>query len=126
MTRGEFLELLRTLEAGWNTGDAAAVAACFAERLEYTDSQRYCFTSRAELLPFFTLQPGETQHVDWHAIVFDEEQQAGAAEYTYTGSYTYHGLVLIRVADGLVTLWREYQFTEEERQDGQAATQSGA
>jgi hypothetical protein len=36
-------------------------------------------------------------------------EQTGAAEYTYTGAYTYHGLAMIRVRDGLVSVWREYQ-----------------
>src|SRR5258705_201997 len=39
----------------------------------------------------------------------DEAQQVGAAEYTYTGHHQYHGTVLIKVANGRITHWREYQ-----------------
>lgn len=49
--------------------------------------------------------------------MFDEVEQTGAAEYTYTGSYTYHGLVLVRVRDGLVSEWREYQHTSVQPSD---------
>ena len=33
----------------------------------------------------------------------------GAAEYTYTGTNTYHGAVVIRLWDDLIANWREYQ-----------------
>jgi len=114
MTRNEFVALLRTMEDGWNAGDAGMVAACFTEDVDYADPVRYHFSNRAALLPFFALAPGEGQSVVWHALVFDEAEQAGAAEYTYTGSYTYHGLALVRVRDERISQWREYQHVSEE------------
>jgi hypothetical protein len=45
--------------------------------------------------------------------VFDEAQQIGMAEYTYEGTHRYHGVVLIRVRDGRITHWREYQHIDE-------------
>jgi hypothetical protein len=52
---------------------------------------------------------GYEQRTVWHTVIFDEAQQIGAAEYTYEGTHRYHGMVLIRVEDGRITNWREYQ-----------------
>lgn len=35
--------------------------------------------------------------------------QIGAGEYTYRGRNQYHGIVIVRVVDGLIANWREYQ-----------------
>jgi hypothetical protein len=32
----------------------------------------------------------------WHAILFDRDEQTSAAENTYEGTNTYHGVVVIR------------------------------
>ena len=48
----------------------------------------------------------------WHTAVFDTAQQVGAAEYTYEGTYRYHGTVLVRVVGGVITHWREYQHVD--------------
>jgi hypothetical protein len=61
------------------------------------------------LRAFFENDEGYPQRTVWHTIVFDEEQQVGAAEYTYDGTHRYHGTALVRVKDGKVTNWREYQ-----------------
>lgn len=45
----------------------------------------------------------------WHTILFDEAEQMGAAEYTFTGTNTYHGVVVIRLRDDRISNWREYQ-----------------
>lgn len=71
---------------------------------------RYSFRSREELRSFFGPDgAGEPQRCVIHLTVFDEAQQVGAAEYTYEGKHRYHGLVLVRIAGGLITHWREYQ-----------------
>jgi hypothetical protein len=113
MTKPEFVRLLETMAEGWNEWDPAKTAACFAERVRYGDPTRYAFETREQLLEFFRPLPGEEPSVVWHTILFDEEEQAGVAEYTYVGTHRYHGLVLIRVGDGLVTSWREYQHISE-------------
>ena len=47
MTRAAFLAALEGAAAGWRQGDAAAVADCFAEDLEYLDPYGYRFTRRS-------------------------------------------------------------------------------
>jgi ketosteroid isomerase-like protein len=45
----------------------------------------------------------------WHHLVFDEEQQIGAGKYTFTCGMRTHGMVLIRLRDGKIANWREYE-----------------
>lgn len=33
----------------------------------------------------------------------------GAAEYTFTGTHTYHGVVVIKLRGDVIANWREYQ-----------------
>jgi hypothetical protein len=70
---------------------------------------RYTLTNRADLQAFFEDDEGYPQRTVWHNIVFDEEQQIGAAEYTYEGTHRYHGTSNIKVTNNLITHWREYQ-----------------
>jgi hypothetical protein len=113
MTRDEFVALLETMAGGWNGNDPELVVSCFAEDIDYADPLRYQLHGREELRGFFELPEGGSQWVRWHSIIFDEHTQAGAAEYTYEEAQRYHGFVLVRVADGLVTHWREYQHTSD-------------
>jgi hypothetical protein len=90
MTKTEFRDLLHSLADAWSRRDYAAAAGFFAEDVRYGDPTRYSFNT----------------------IVFDEEQQIGAAEYTYEGTHLYHGLVLAKVAGGEIHRWREYQHVD--------------
>lgn len=113
MTRQEFVHLLTEMEQGWNASDRDRVIVCFAEDVFYIDPLRYVCRGRDELYRFFEVTDGALERSTWHTIVFDEKTQTGAAEYTYEEAHRYHGLVLIRVANGLVTEWREYQHTSD-------------
>lgn len=113
MTRQEFVALLARMEEGWNASDRDKAIACFAENVFYIDPLRYVCRGRGELYDFFEVAEGTLERSTWHTIVFDEETQTGAGEYTYEEAQRYHGLVLIRAADGLVTEWREYQHVSE-------------
>ncbi len=113
MNRHEFRKLLERMAAGWNSGDAAIVADCFAERVSYVDPVRYSFRVRHDLLPFFELPEGQSQWVIWHRVLYDEAEQTGAAEYTYEGHKRYHGAVIVKVEDGRITRWREWQHISE-------------
>jgi hypothetical protein len=115
MTRSAFLLLMERLAGAWNSGDAAAAAACFADAVDYADPVLYRFTRRHELLPFF--EPGpEGHHVRWHRLLFDETQQTGVVEYTYRGHHRYHGAAVVKVdAAGLIARWREWQHRSDNR-----------
>ena len=80
--------------------------------IRYADPMRYSFRGRAQLRAFFEADEGCSQRCVWHTIIFDEDQQVGAAEYTYDGTHRYHGIALIRVEDGRITHWREHQHVD--------------
>jgi len=113
MTSSEFRALLERLADGWRRRDYESVTAAYSEHVRYADPARYRIEGRAALLEFFRNDDGLPQSTVWHTIVFDETQQVGAAEYTYEGTHRYHGTVLVRVADGLITHWREYQHVDQ-------------
>lgn len=104
-----FQQLLAALADGWTRRDYVAVAARFTEDVFYTDPLRYAFRNRADLLAFFTDDDGQAQSVAWHLTLFDPARQVGMAEYTYEGTHRYHGVALIRLRDGLIARWFEYQ-----------------
>ena len=108
MTKTEFRKLLDTMAEAWIAGDARKAADCFAEGVRYGDPTRYGFTSREDLYKFYAAETNP-ERSEWHHVLFDEEAQLGAAEYSYQGTKRYHGLVLIKVTDGQITHWREYQ-----------------
>jgi hypothetical protein len=46
----------------------------------------------------------------WHHLLFDEEAQIGAGEYTFQMNNRYHGIVIVKLRDGKISNWREYQY----------------
>ena len=110
MDGAAFRELLETIAAAWNEGDTATALACFTDDARYTeppDTQHY--EGRQELFEFFGGDDPPPMRMAWHTILFDGDEQMGAAEYTYSGTNTYHGVVVIRLRDDLIANWREYQ-----------------
>ena len=117
MNNAEFSEMLQTLAAAWQRRDYATAVSFFAEDVKYADPLRYEFANRADLQAFFENDEGLEQQSVWHNILFDEARQLGVAEYTYDGTWRYHGTVWIRVQDGRITHWREYQHTDPREWD---------
>jgi ketosteroid isomerase-like protein len=109
MNRNEFENLLQSLADAWSRRDYNSAAKFFAEDVRYGDPLRYSFANRAQLQAFFEADEGYEQKTVWHSVIFDESSQTGAAEYTYEGTYRYHGVVLIRLKDNKIWRWREYQ-----------------
>lgn len=109
MRRTDFVEMLEMISAAWVARDYETAARFFAENIAYADPLNYSFRNRVELLKFFQADAGFEQKNFWHNIIFDEETQTGAVEYTYEGTHRYHGVALIKVTNGEITHWREYQ-----------------
>jgi hypothetical protein len=109
VTSTEFKKVLVDVAAAWARRDYTKAASFFEADVRYGDPLRYLNTGREQLRNFFENDEGFEQKTVWHNVIFDESQQLGAAEYTYDGTHRYHGTVLIRVKDGLITHWREYQ-----------------
>jgi hypothetical protein len=113
MTRNEFADMLQTLARAWTARDYEKAIGFFADNIRYGDPLHYSFSNCTDLLRFFQDDGGYEQSTVWHNILFDEEQQLGAAEYSYRGTYLYHGLVLIKVQGDKIIRWREYQHISE-------------
>lgn len=112
MSNAEFRAMLQSLADGWQRRDYNSVVSHFADNVRYADPLRYAFENRHDLQAFFENDEGLEQSTVWHNVLFDEAQQLGVAEYTYDGTWCYHGTVWIRVQDGKITHWREYQHTD--------------
>jgi hypothetical protein len=113
ITRSEFVQLLESLADAWNQGDAARAANCFTPDALYTEPpDRQYYAGREALYRFFggpNGRPGQMQML-WHHVIFDEERQLGAGEFTFSYGETVHGVTMIKVRDGLISNWREYWY----------------
>ena len=113
VTTAQFRSLMAAVAAGWNAGDARRAAECFTEDalyLEPPDEQFYA--GRPALYEFFGggSKPEPPMKMTWHHLAFDEESQIGFGEYTFQMNARYHGVVVVRVRDGKIANWREYQY----------------
>jgi SnoaL-like domain len=119
MDGAAFRTLLATIERSWNEGDTLTALACFTDDARYTeppDTQHY--EGRDQLYEFFGGEDPPPMEMTWHTVLFDEDLQTGAAEYTFVGTNTYHGVVVIRLRDDRIANWREYQHRSDLDWDG--------
>lgn len=117
MDQTEFRSLLNALADGWKDGEYERVASHFAENAFYSDAFTYKFRDRAPLLAFFEDDGGEPQSCVFHEAVFDEARQIGVAEFTYRGTYLYHGTAWITIEGEKIISWREYQHTSDKTRE---------
>lgn len=122
MTKSEIQDVLQSLAGAWSRRDYATAADFFAADVRYGDPTRYSFNGRVEIRAFFEDDEGYDQSTVWHTIIFDEEQQMGAVEYTYEGTHRYHGTVLVKIEDGKIARWREYQHIDPREWEDFVAT----
>ena len=107
-----FKKLMQTVAEGWNEGNARKAADCFAVDAVYAEPPgKQLYRGRAELYQFFggDKPPRPPMSMEWHHLVFDPETQVGAGEYTFQMNNRYHGMVIVKLKDGLIASWREYQ-----------------
>ncbi|HQU84898.1 MAG TPA: nuclear transport factor 2 family protein [Pyrinomonadaceae bacterium] len=117
MKKKEFKNMLETMAQAWSNRDYEKVSEYFAEKLFYSDSLNYSFKSKREILDFFKDDEGFSQNCIFHNVVFDEETQIGTGEYTYRGTFCYHGTAWIKIEDEKIVEWREYQHVSEKNYD---------
>jgi ketosteroid isomerase-like protein len=116
LTTAEFRALMQTVADGWNAGDARRAADCFTENAVYTEPpERQVYVGREALYDFFggAAGPDLPMSMEWHHLLFDEDTQIGAGEYTFAMHNRYHGVVIVRIAEGKIANWREYQYRSE-------------
>ena len=47
--------------------------------------------------------------MQWHHLLFDEERQIGAGEYTFQYDIRTHGVVMVQLVNSRIARWREYE-----------------
>jgi len=110
ITNERFQSLMQTVAEGWNRGDARLAASCFDENAVYSGPPSPPHHGRAALYEFFGGANGRPHpmRMAWHNLVFDPIQQVGAGEYSFQYEKETHGLVIVKISDGLILNWREY------------------
>ena len=109
----EFEILMQTIADGWNEGDAQKAANCFSVDAVYVEPpDKQVYRSRTELYEFFGGDQGPDlpMYMTWHHLAFNEAEQVGFGEYSFQMHGKYHGIVIVKLENGLVKSWREYQY----------------
>ena len=116
ITAAQFKNLMRTVAAGWNEGDAKKAADCYTDDAIYTEPpDRQVYVGRQALYEFFggDKKPDPPMKMTWHHLAFDEESQTGFGEYTFQMNSRYHGIVVVKIRGGRISNWREYQYKSD-------------
>lgn len=106
-----FRSVMETVAEGWNRGDAQLAASCFAENAIYSGPPSSPHRGRKELYEWFGGAKGRElpMRMTWHHLVFDPAQQIGVGEFTFRYRIPTHGVAVVRMSNGLILNWREYE-----------------
>ena len=112
----QFNQLMQTVAKGWKEGNAQKAADCFSEDAIYVEPpEKQLHHGRPELYEFFGGDRGAhlPMKMTWHHLAFNEEEQVGFGEYSFQMHGKYHGIVTVKLKNGLIKFWREYQYKAE-------------
>jgi SnoaL-like domain len=107
-----FQKLIGTLTDAWDSNNARAAADCFTENAMFSSPPNpEIRKGRPALFEFFGGEKGRPKAVSilWHRLIFDPASQMGAGEYTFTYQIRTHGVVMLRIVNGKIANWREYE-----------------
>ena len=107
---------MQTIADSWNEGNAQKAADCFSEAAVYVEPpDNQVYHGRNELYEFFGGDAGPEipMHMTWHHLAFNEKEQIGFGEYSFQMHGSYHGIVTVKIENGLIKFWREYQYKTE-------------
>lgn len=113
ISKDEFNEILTQIAKGWNDGNARIAADVFAADAVYEEPpKKQYYRGQAAIFEFFGGEKGfdRPMKMTWHHVAFNQEAQIGFGEYTFAMNKQYHGIVVIKVENGKIALWREYQY----------------
>ena len=112
LTAGDYKRLMNHLAEAWHSNDARRAVELFTGDAVYSAPPKGTVRrGRDELFRFFGGPTGRPRpmRMEWHHLVFDEESQIGAGEYTFTYEIRTHGTVMVRIVNGKIANWREYE-----------------
>jgi SnoaL-like protein len=107
-----FQKLIGTLTDAWDSNNARQAADCFTEDAMFSSPPNpEIRKGRRELFEFFGGEKGRLKPVSilWHHLIFDPATQIGAGEYTFTYQVRTHGMVILRIVNGKIANWRQYE-----------------
>jgi hypothetical protein len=112
----EFERLMQTVAEGWSEGNARKAADCFTQDAIYTEPpDKQFYRGRDALFKFFGGAEGRESQMKmtWHHLMFNEEKQVGAGEFTFEYGGKVHGMVAVKITGGKISNWREYWYESD-------------
>src|SRR5713101_1875870 len=116
----DFYKIMNTIAEGRSEGNAAKAADMFTENAVYSDLLRgQTYKGQAAIKKFFSNNKSSVKpmKMQWHHLLFNEQDQVGAGEFTLEGYRHYHGMVIVKVEKGKISNWREYDFASNQGWD---------
>jgi len=105
----DFYRIMNAVAQSRSEGNASKAADMFAEDAVYSNpAGEQTRKGRAAIAKLFGGK-GTTIAVRWHHLLFNEQEQIGAGEFTQEGHRRFHGMVIVKMKNGKISNWREYQ-----------------
>ncbi len=110
MSSAQFELLLQTIRTAWLEGNQERATACFSATAIFSLPPSPGLVGRESLAQVFMAGPHKVPptRIEWHHLIFDPAQQIGAVEYTLQRRIPTHGVIIIRISNGLICNWRQY------------------
>ena len=115
VSSGEFRAILQTIRKAWLEADAERAVGCFTPDAILSLPPSVGVSGREGLLKIFGAghDTSPPKSIEWHHVVFDSDQQLGAAEFTMERRVPNHGVVIIKFSKGLISNWRQYSIASD-------------
>jgi hypothetical protein len=110
MSSAQFELLLQTIRTAWLEGNQAQATACFSANAIYSIPPSHGLVGRESLSQVFMPGPHKElpTRIEWHHMIYDPALQIGAVEYTVQRRIPTHGVIIIKISNGLICNWRQY------------------
>jgi len=112
----KFFEIVNTIAKGWNEGNAKIAAQFFSVDAVYVEPpKKQLYHGKTEIFNFFGGERGHEKpmKMKWHNLSFNEKEQIGFGEYTFSMNNQYHGIVVMKFDSAKISKWREYQYKSD-------------
>jgi hypothetical protein len=114
----DFYKIMNAVAEGQSEGNTANAADMFAENAVYSDLlRRQTYKGRVAIKKSFSNSSAKSLKMQWRHLLFNEQDQIGAGEFTLEGDRRYHGMVIVKVEKGKISNWREYRYASSQSWD---------
>lgn len=114
MSPQQFELLMQTIRSAWLEGNPEKATACFSSTAILSIPPSPGLVGRGSIAQVFKVGPsGPPKHADWHYLIFDPAQQIGAVEFTVERRIPMHGVIIVKISNGLISNWREYAIASD-------------